>query len=283
MEYINPVNGDNNEDRAKKNPMRMSDRFLTAMFLPKEYRTLLELKMSKMVNYLCLLMLLVSVIQYAIPALGAIAGMGGIKNIILNEIPEFSLKEGIFSYDGKVEKLDESAGVYFLIDTSVERFTKDDIPEDIVEAILVSSTNILVCNNISGLGGVVQEDTFGHYKDFVITNQTIADASSIIYVMMFFVFVLLYILTFVKYLFSGLFYAFVMYLLTRTMLMKTEFGKIYKTALFAQSTGAIVIAVTYCINTTIFILAGSAFNMLITVIIMNKALIQMKMEQDTAL
>ncbi len=281
MEDINSVNSDNNKDCKKENPMRMSDRFLTAMFLPKEYGKLLELKMGKVVSYLFLLLLLVSVIQYAIPVLGAIAGMGGIKNIIMNEVPEFSFKEGIFSYDGKVEKLDESAGVYFLVDTSVDRFTKEDVPEDIVEAILVSSTNILVCNNIAGMGNVIQEDTFDYYKDFVVTNQTMADLSSVIYIVIFFVFILLYILTFIKYLFSGLFYAFVMYLLTRTMLLEMEFGKIYKIALFAQSIGAVVIAVTYCINTAIFILAGSAFNMLITVILMNKALLQMKIEQDT--
>ena len=280
MEHTNTAN---NHNAAKPNNMRMTDRFLTAMFLPKEYGKLLSLKIGKMICYLFLLLLLVSVIQYAIPALGAIAGLGGVKNIVLNEIPEFSLKAGKFSYAGRVEQQDDNSGVYFLMDTSTDKFTKDDIPEDAMEAILVSSTNILVCNNISGLGGIVQEDTFDHYKDFTITNQTVADSSAILYIAMFFMFILLYVMTFIKYLFSGLFFAVVMYLLTRTMLMEMEFGKVYKVALFAQSTGAIVIAITYCINTTLFILAGSAFNMLITVIIMNRALIHLKMEQDTAI
>lgn len=276
MEDTNSVNKDNN---AKPDNMRMSDRFLTAMFLPREYGKLLDLKIGKVISYFFWLVLLVSVIQYAIPALGAIAGLGGIKNIVLNEIPEFSLKEGKFSYADKVEQENNSSGMYFLVDTNVDKFTKDDIPEDAMEAILVSSTNILVCNNVSGLGGIVQEDTFDHYKDFTITNQTVADSSTVLYVVMFFVFVLLYAMTLVKYLFSGLFFAVVMHLLTRTMLMEMEFGKVYKVALFAQSIGVIVAAITYCINNTLFILAGSAFNMLITIIIMNKALIQMKMEQ----
>lgn len=280
MEYTTPVNDKNNGNNAKQEKMRMSDRFITAMFLPKDYGKLLKLKTGRIISYFLLLLLLVSVIQYVIPTLGAIAGMGGVKNIILNEIPEFSLKDGKFSFAEKLEQEDENTGVYLLVDTSVNKFTKDDIPEDVVEAIMVSSTNILVYNSVSGLGGMVQEDTFDHYKELTITNKTVADASIIIYIAMFFAFIILYVMTFVKYLFSGLFYAVVMYLLTKTMLMETEFGAIYKVALFAQSTGAIVVAVTYCINSTLFILAGSAFNMLITIIIMNKALLQMKMEQD---
>ena len=281
MEYTNPMNNKNNEGNREQERMKMSDRFITAMFLPKEYGKLLKLKMGKIVSYFLVLILLVSTIQYAIPTLGAIEGMGGIKNIILNEIPDFSLKDGKFSYDEKVEEQDETAGIYFLVDTSVDKFTKEDIPEDVVEAIIVSNTNILVYNNISGLGGIVQEETFDHYTDFTITNQTVADLSGLIYVTMVFIFIMLCVMLAVEYLFSGLFYAVVMYLLAKTMLMEMDFGTVYKIALFAKSTGAIVMAVTYCINNTLFILAGSSFNMLLTIIIMNKALIQIKLKQDS--
>lgn len=276
MENTNPVNNKRNKESEAQEKMRMTDRFITAMFLPNEYGKLLKLKMGKVVNYFLVLLLLISVIQYVIPVLGAIAGMGGLKNIILNEIPEFSLKDGTFAFDGKIEQENVETGVYFLVDTSVDKYTEEDIPADVVQAILISRTNILVYNNVSGLGGMVQEESFEHYKEFTITNQTVADASIIIYISMFFSFMILYMLTFIRYLFSGLFYAVVMYLLTKTMLSNTEFGTVYKVALFAKSTGAIVIAVTYCINSALFVLAGSAFNMLLTVIIINKALIQME-------
>lgn len=281
MEYTNPVNNKSNEQKEKQERMKMSDRFITAMFLPKEYDKLLKLKMGKMISYFLVLVLLVSIIQYAIPTLGAVAGMGGIKNIILNEIPDFSLKDGRFSYDEKVEKLDEEAGIYFMVDTSVDKFTREDVPDDVIEAIMVSNSNMLVYNKISGLGGITQEETFDHYKDFTITNQTVADASLAIYLTMLFIFIMLYVMLAVEYLFSGLFYALVMYLLTKTMLMEMNFGTVYKIALFAKSTGAIVMAITYCINNNLFILAGSSFNMLLTIIIMNKVLLQMKLKQDS--
>lgn len=281
MEYTNQMKNKSDEGRQEQEGMKISDRFITAMFLPKEYGKLLKLKKGKIISYFFLLLLLVSTIQYAIPTLGAIVGMGGIKNIILNEIPDFSLKDGKFSYNEKIEKRDDESGVYFLVDTSVQRFTKEDVPEDVVEAIMVSNTNMLVYNNISGLGGIVQEENFERYKEFSITNQTVADADIVLYLAMLPVFVMLCIVLAVEYLFSGLFYALVMYLLTKTMFMKMDFGTVYKIALFAKSTGAIVMAVTYCINNTLFILAASSFNMLITIIIMNKALVQIKLKQDS--
>lgn len=278
MEYTNYEG--NEQPKKESQKMGMADCFITAMFLPKEYGNLLRLKLGKIVVYLIFLIFLTSLIQYAIPALGAIAGLGGIKNIVLSEIPDFALTEGSFSFGERLEKKDEEMGVYILVDTSKEKFTKDDIPDGMMEAIMVSKSNILVYNNVTGIGGMLQEDTFDHYKGITLTNQTIANGVSWIYAILAFVFVSLYVAAFIKYLFIGLFYAVVMYLLSKTMMMELTFGKVYKIALFAQSVGAVVMAVVYCIGSPLFILTGSAFNMLVTVIIMNKALVYMKLESE---
>lgn len=278
MEYTNYEENEHSDDGSQR--MGIADRFITAMFLPKEYGKLLRLKTGKVVVYLILLILLTSVIQYAIPALGAIAGLGGIKNIVLNEIPDFALTEGSFSFGERLEKKDEDMGVYVLVDTSKEKFTKEDIPDGMMEAVMVSKSNILVYNNVTGIGGMLQEDTFDRYKGITFTNETVAGGVNWIYGILAFLFAGLYAAAFIKYLFMGLFYAVVMYLLSKTMMMDLTFGKVYKIALFAQSVGAIVMAVVYCIGSPLFILTGSAFNMLVTVILMNKALVYMKLESE---
>ncbi|MDE6760642.1 MAG: DUF1189 domain-containing protein [Lachnospiraceae bacterium] len=278
MEYMDYEQNRQSESGSKK--MGIADRFITAMFLPKEYGSLLRLKAGKIISYLILLILLTSLIQYAIPALGAITGLGGLKNIILNEIPDFALEEGKFSFGEKLERKDTNLGVYVLVDTDKEKFTKDDIPDGMMEAVLVSSTNILLYNNVAGIGGMLQEDTFDHYKSITITNQTIANGVNWIYAILILLFVSMYIGAFIKYLFAALLYSAVMYLLSKTMMMELTYGTVYKIALFAQSVGAIVMAVVYCIGSPLFILTGSAFNMLVTVILMNKALVQMKLENE---
>lgn len=263
---------------GKTEEMSLTDRFITAMFLPKEYGKLLCLSAGKLIQFLVLLILLVGVIRYVVPVLGAIAGMGGVKNIIQNRIPYFALENGTFTLDEEFEWLDESGGIYILVDTSVDEFTRDDIPENMVEAILVSSTNILFMNQVPGLGGILQENKWKDLTGITVNNDILAKDSPLIYAMLFFLFILLYVLELIKYLIAGLFYGVIMLLLARTMMIDISFGGIYKSALYAQAIGAIVSAVMYCINVPILILTGSSFAMLITVMIMNKAFIHMKLQ-----
>ena len=171
-----------------------------------------------------------------------------------------------------------------LVDTEVDEFTKEDVPEGAMQAILVSKTNMLVYNNISGLGGIVQEDTFENYKELTITNRTIADMSWIFYIIIAIGFVFAYLMLLVKYLMSALFYAVMLYLLCKGML-NYEFKKMYKIALFAQSIGAIVVAVSYCIDSNMFMMAASIFSALVTVILMNAAIFSMEkpLENDSML
>ncbi len=275
MEETNPQNMEKGQVK-----MSIADRFLTAMFMPREYGKLLKLKSGSVVGFMALVIFLISFIQYAIPTLGAVAGLGGIRNIIENQMPHFSLKNGEFTLDDKIEQQDNSMGVYILVDTDKEKLTKEDIPANVVEAIMVSRTNMIVYNEVAGVGKMVQEEKFSDYKELTISNDTLADMAPVFYVVMVFAYVSIYIFMLIKYLFSALFYAVVMYLLSKTMMLDMTFGKMYKIALFAQTLGSIVMAITYCIGSSVLVLTGSAFNMLVTVILMNKAMVAMKMEQD---
>lgn len=191
---------------AAMEKMKLSDRFITAMFLPKEYGKLLKLKMNKIVSFIVCLILLVTTIQFAIPNLAAIAGMGGIKNIVLNVVPDFSLKDGVFYYDEKLEQKDEEMQMYVLIDTSVEEFTKEDVPDNMIQAILVSKSNMLVFNSMGGLG-TFQESKFSDLKGITVTNQSVANMAPFIYATLLFFFGIAYIFTMGKYLFMAIIYA----------------------------------------------------------------------------
>lgn len=270
----------NMQSTQEPKQMNITDRFITAMFLPKEYGRLLQLSIGKLISFLVLLILLVSVIRYVVPVLGAIAGMGGMKNIIMNELPEFALQDGTFTLDEKLERTDELSGVYIIVDTSVDEYTKADVPANMVEAIMVSKSNILVYNEVMGMGGMVQENKFADYKDITITNETIAKNSFLIYFCLLILWIMLYAFEMIKYLLAGLFYAIVMFLLVQTMMVESTFGEVYRTAIYAQTTGAIVNAVMYCINIPILILTGNSFAMLITVILMNKAFAQIRLQSD---
>lgn len=268
-ENMKQPNTNNSDDNSKK--MSMADRFITAMFLPGEYPALIRLTAGKIISFLIFLILLLSLIQYGVPALAALVGYGGVRGFIIDEMPDFSLQNGVFFVSEKYEWDDSDAGIYMLIDTDKESFTEDDVDKDMLQVMLVSRSNILMYNNITGMTGLVQEQKFSELSGITIDNESVANMAPLIYIGMFITFVVLYLFTLIRYIISALFYALILYMLSRIMSGGLSFGKIYKIALFAQTIGAIVSAVANFIGTPVFIMAGSTFAMIVTVLIMNRA------------
>lgn len=253
--------------------LTLADRFMIAMFSPKEYSKILKESVGKLVYFLAILLLLLVVIRYAIPTFGGIAGMGGVKNIILNRIPIFSLENGEFSFEEKIEQADEVNGVYVTVDTDVDKFTEEDIPSNMAEAILISKTNILFYNQVIGMGGLTQENLFSDMKGITFNNELLAKQAPLIYFCLVLILGMLYGVELCKYLFFALIYAIVVGLLAKSLMVEHSFGVVYKTALYAQTIGSIVSAIAYCVNSDLLILASMSFSMLITIIIMNRVLV----------
>ena len=270
---------DDENKETSKNPgnMKLSECFMTAMFAPREYRSsLLKLPTKKMVGYFLCLILLLTVIQSVIPTAGAIAGMGGFRKIIMERIPDFELKDGTFYLDDRIEIDDEQSGMYVLIDTNVDKFTEDDVNSgtDVFETILVSRSNMIVSNSAAGMGIMSQEYKFSDFGDLQITNETLADMEPLYYMMMFFIFIAVYIAMGVKYMFSALFFAAFIFFMTKMMMLDAGFGETYQVAMYAKTIGSIVEAVTYCIGSPLLMMAGSVFNMFVTLMIMNRVYIR---------
>ena len=268
---MNSEDMSNNSNNSKNENLGFADRYITAMFAPGDYRLLLKLSAGKIISYIMFLVLLTSLIQYGIPGLAAVAGYGGVRNYIMKELPSFSLKDGKLEVSEKYEKEDEEGGLYILVDTSKESFSEDDISKEMLSVLLISKSNIITYNNLSGVSGLVQEQKFSDFKNAIVNNETIADMAPIIYIGMIILYVIMYILTLLRYLLSALFYALVLYILSRVMTANISYGTIFKIALFAQTIGSIVMAVANFIGGPIFVMAGSTFAMIVTVLIMNRA------------
>lgn len=265
------------EKKSGEEKFTLIDSIITAMIAPKEYNKLLKLPTGKVVKYVVVLLLLVCLIQYAIPTLGSIAGLGGMEGILMNETPAFSFEDGKFYLEEKIETTDEVSGIYLVIDTSVDEYTRDDVPANMIQAVMVSESNMLVYNSMYGLGAMVESQSFEEWKDISFSNQSIADMSGMIYLCLFFVFVLLWFATIVEYLITALVYSLFMYILVRTIMQHVDFGTVYKVTVFAQTIGVIVEAITYSIGIELLYATGIFFNVVTTVILANIAVLQLKM------
>lgn len=272
-----------NETSAKKSgeeKLTLIDSLITAMFVPKEYDNLLKLSTGKIVRYILIVLFLVCLIQYAIPSLGSIAGLGGVEGILMNETPEFALENGEFYLEKKIEQVDEVSGVCFIVDTTVEEYTKDDVPANMMQAVLVSKNNMLVYNSMYGMGAMVESQDFEDLKDLTITNQTVADMSGFIYASLLFVFVIVWFAAIIEYLLTALFYAFFIYMFVKAVIQELTFGTVYKVALFAQTIGVIVESITYSLGVDFLYMAGGFFNVFITILLMNKVIIKFKINDE---
>lgn len=267
------------ENNSEK--ITVADRFLIAMFSPKEYGKILKEKTNKAVWFTILLIFLCTMIRYVIPTVALIAGMGGMKDIIINEVPEFSLENGEFTLEKRIEKDDELSGVYVLIDTDVKKFTNDDVPKGVVEAVLVSKTNMLVYNEYTGFTGETQEALFSEWKDITITNKTIIDNVGFIYFGIVIMLISMYFFELSKYLMMGLFYSLFMLVYVKMFMLPTSFGQVFKTSVYAQAIGTLVYAITCCIGNATLIFAGNVFEILITFSIMRKVIFPIKRIPDS--
>lgn len=266
-----------NRETVNLEKMKISGQFMTAMFSPREYRgSLLKLPMKKVVSYFLCLILLLTVIQCVIPTVGAIAGMGGFRKIIMEQVPDFELKDGTLFFDERFKLDDEETGIYVLIDTDEETFTKEDavVNTTFVESILVSRTNVIVSNMVPGMGTMSQEYKLSDFGDLHLTNETLADMEPLYYVMMVFMYIVAYALMGMKYMFSALIYAAFMFFMTKMMMLDVTFGDVYKVAMYANTIGSIVEAVTYCIGNPMLMMAGSIFHVFVTLSIMNRVYVR---------
>lgn len=257
----------------EKDKITMIDRFMIAMFSPKEYGKLLKEKTSKLVSFLFLLIFLFTLAHYVIPGAAMLAGMGGIRGIVTREIPDFSFENGEFTVDKRIEKDDEISGIYVLVDTDVERFTEEDVPGNVMEAVLVSKTNLLVFNEYSVYSGKSQEMLFSDMKDSRLNNNMLADMAPMLYFFIGIFVIMLYFSEFCKYMLWGLFFAIFITLYSNVWMHPVEFGRAYKTSMYAQAIGTLVYAITCGFGNSMFMFAGNFFQIIMSFSIMRRVLV----------
>lgn len=256
-----------------KDALTMADRFMIAMFSPKEYGKILKENTGKLIVFLALLISLFTLVRYVIPGAAMLAGMGGLKGIITREIPNFSLENGEFTVDKRIEKDDEVSGVYVLIDTDVEHFTQEDVPANVLEAVLISKTNLLVFNEYSVYSGKSQEMLFSDIKDSKLNNKILADMAPVIYFFIGIFVIMLYFSELCKYMLWGLFFTIFITLYSNVWMHPVEFKTAFKTSMYAQAIGTLVYSITCGFGNSMFMFAGNFFQIIMSFSIMRRVLI----------
>lgn len=230
-----------------------------ALSKPLWYKSLFQQSLTKHICYFVILIALITVIQYVIPITAYIQSFGGLRNLLLEGIPTFSLENGELTVDKQLDI--EKAGARIVIDTTVEAYTQEDAEKAASEmkdslpiVYMISKTNV-VCNqaympmNLSDMG----EITFNNQMLYQIAP---------VYLIIFCILAFFY--NVVAYLVSALFFALFGALMSKALNLKLKFGQIYLIALYAKSVEILLESVLQVVGFSILYYIGSIVGIFIT-------------------
>lgn len=261
-----PLNkNEDDEKKGKQEKLSISRQMAIAMKRPSQYGMLMKQDTGSAVLYFILLACIITIFTVVIPMTGTLIGIGGIEKYINNNVPEFSFENGEFSSKEKIEF--EESGVRVIADSSVKKYTQDDLNQDAVVQILISKTNIVSFN-----GYFAQTIAMSDYKDMTVTKDTLISWIPGIYAIMLLCVILLFLVRLVVLAGSILFYSIFGKLIYYMYGRKVRFGKIYRIVLYAITLGSFIEAFNSAAGELLSYYLVSMVATFITVIFMSRAM-----------
>jgi hypothetical protein len=196
--------------------------------------------------------------QCIIPMAAYIESAGGLRQIVCEDLPEFSIANGELNVSQKIDI--ENTGIRLIIDTSVESFRTEDAElvaagmEDSMPVVyLVSKTNI-VCNSVP-----MSMNWFPQNMNY--TNEDLYQDAPMLLVG----YAVLFIFrTVIGYLISALFFSLFGMIVNRALRLKLRFQQIFLVALYAKSVEILLEAVLEVLGISLLYYIGTIIGIFIT-------------------
>lgn len=202
------------------------ERLYIACFKPSGYKELLDDSKWRHVLYVAIIAFLLIVIEGILPFAAWDVSVGGLKGMIINRLPAFTVEGGKMVIEQPVE-FDILGIVHFKADSSVDKYSKEDLDDKYQEEFLFSSSNMLV-----GMGDRVMDVSMSELGEEKLDNQGLAQAVPYFRMLVIMYFFSTYVIKVAEYMISALFFA----VLCRAII-RTPDGK------FVHFKGSLVIAI----------------------------------------
>lgn len=244
-----------------KEKISFTEQIRIALSKPLWYKSLFQQSLGKHICYFLVLILLITVIQFGIPVAAYLQSMGGLKNLLLEGIPDFQLKQGELQVEIPVEL--ERSGVRLVIDTSVDAYTQEDAIAEAEEmdaaasipvVYMLSRTN-MVCNMTDIPFELAEMDMV------TLNNQELYNMAPAFLV---FYSITVFIRNVMVYMLSALFFALFGWVMNKTLGLNLKFGQIYVIALYAKSIQILLESILQVAGFAILYYIGSIVGIFIT-------------------
>lgn len=203
---------------------------------PMQYYRLTKVSGRRLTVFVFLFILITSLISSA-NMFYDIFGPKGLTTILREELPDFELSNGELYVSERIEET--SAGTYILIDTDVASFDESDIDKSYIQAVLISRSNMLVCQYRS-----IRETRFSDLGGFHLDNGIIDSLIPFFAVIMIIVAIFAYLFSVAWYFISALLISFVGIIVNSARHVNLTYFTIFKTAIYAKVSICILFTLT---------------------------------------
>jgi hypothetical protein len=224
--------------------MNFFEQLYYSVIKPKQYYRLTKVSGGRLTGFVFLFLFLISLFSI-LPMLSSTLGTHGIIRTLQEELPDFELSGGELYVSERYEVNEND--VYVLIDTSVDRFTFEDIDKNYNQVLLVSRTNMLNYRSY----GRIQEVDFKDLLGFHMNNATLNKIVPLIYPIMIVIAVFIYLFLVAGYYITAFLYSLVGLFVSYVSHANLTYATIFKTAIYSKVTIRIAYALLDLTSLTI--------------------------------
>ena len=217
--------------------MSFSEQIVYAMFKPSKYKEMLELKKSRFVVFVIVLMLALGIVRVAVPTAAVITGFGGFENLFINKISPMEYKDDKLSIE---EKFEMSVGTYkVIIDTEDSRFPDEKMRRK-GGYLAFGSEYMTLAYNVGGRVTRYQEIKLDSFLSEGFNNESLQKMIPFIYSYIVFMFIASCGVYFVKYALLSLIFGFFVNSINKKAGIGLSFGEVFKLCFYGQTLGIII-------------------------------------------
>lgn len=214
----------------EKTKLNFFQQIKTAVAKPTEYYQLSKVSGGRLTGFVFLFALII-VLFTIVPTSYQLLSAGSISKVLNEDLPDFKMSHGQLNVAERFEK--EEGYNYILVDTSVEKFTEDDIDSSYDEMILVSKTNIISYQNSR-----IQEIKFSQLGNISFDKSIVNLLVPLIYVVLVLIVIFIYLFTVAGFYLSALLYSLVGLIVSSVSHMNVPYVRIFKVAIYGKVTTA---------------------------------------------
>lgn len=225
--------------------MRFSEQITIAMFSPSRIKEMLNLKKSKHVFYVMMIIFIVTLAVAVIPFIGTVASFGGFEKLFGETIPSFEVVDGKFTIE---KDFSMDIGGYKLVMTgSQAEYPASELASNGIY-FAVGSEKIQMIVAADDEKTVYQERTIGQMLPNGFNNSTLVKYIPALYISLFFCGLLVYAAVFIKYAICALVLVWFIGALGKKLELHLDFGEKFMMAFYAESLSMIISNFAAAIN-----------------------------------